>query len=260
MKKLVSLLAGLLLTASVTATEINGVEYGNGLILQTGTVFFNTIGDITTHTPEDPVISQGIGQINSIYQNGILIWENGDNGVEYNMIFDNITLAAFDGPNIFGQISYGDILGTFGFYSSPLGTFQATGDFVADSLAITSVSVLNLFGEGHPVFDLTIVGAADDDSNGGQGQLNILGGDAFDVVIQDTLIRSDESFADVTFNYSSDIINTAGYDWSGSVDLKMVTQTVDEPSLAWLFGFGLGMIGLTRPRGFKHMRRTSVEM
>ena len=225
--------------------NINGIQYGEGLTLQTGSIFFNT-GEPGV---DDPVISQGVGQVLAIYQDGDIIWENGDNGKEYNFFFDNLILAAFDGPNIFGQVSYGDVFGEFGFYSNEIGTFKPTGDFLADAAAIMSGD-LNIAGVGHDVFGFTVTGTTNQvSSNSGSGQVQIIEGDAIDAIVQDSIERIDGSFADMTFNYSADPYQTFGYDWSGSVDFAVQTQTVSEPNLLALMGLGLiGMVGLRRKK------------
>jgi hypothetical protein len=234
-------LIGLMMLFSVTAnaTMINGVEYGEGLTLQTGSVFFNT----GTIGQDDPVMSEGIGQILGIYSGQDLIWQHGDNGVEYNMVFDSIELTAFDGPNIFGSVSYGDIGGNVLFFSNEIGTFNPSGDFQTDASNIADNGTLNLAATGHEVFGYTVTGSADDDSNGGQGQLDVMGGEAFDLIIQDSLVRLDQTFADMTFNFSADNLQTAGYMWSGSVDLAVTTVEVSEPPTGLLLSLGLGMIG-----------------
>ena len=242
MKKVLAAFAAMLLSFSINASTI---EFGEGLILQTGSVFFNTVGDAETSTEESPVVSQGVGQITAIYEGSNTIWSSGTNGVEYNFVFDNIILAAVDGPNIFGSISYGDIFGEVTFFSNSIGTFSPTGDFYADSALIDNGNPV-LYGIGHPVNGFTVVGSADDDSNGGQGQLSILGGSYFDLIVQDQLIRTDGSFADMTFNFSADNIQTAGYDWSGSADFATVSQ-VPLPGSVFLFGSGLlGLLGFSR--------------
>jgi hypothetical protein len=246
MKKIIALVAAGLMSMSANATLIEGIEFGEGLVLQTGSVFFNT----ETPPIEGVSLVEGIGQINAIYQGSDIIWQTGDNGKEYNFVFYDLLLDTISTPDIFGSVSYGDVDGYVNFYSNDVGTFSATGDYATDSANIAINDAL-IEAMGHNVVvgqnAWSVVGQADDDSNAGTGQLQVLGGLAYDLIVQDQLIRTDGSFVDMTFNYSTDILLTNGYDWSGSVDMATVTRVPEPTGLALM---GLGLLGLVGARKF----------
>lgn len=252
MKTILAIVSAIALSiTSVHAAYIGGVEFGAGQVTITGNVFFNTTPiDPQVAIPDQNLISQGIGQVTEIRGAEGVLWSAATASKEFNFLFDNIKLDSIVGPFLTDTFLYGNILGDVSFYSNTIGTFAPTGVFATDTASIILGDLL-LGGVGHAVNDYTVTGSTDADSNAGTGQLDILTGLAYAVIVQDTLARTDGSLADMTFNFSADDTNTNGYVWGGSADFS--TTTVAEPSIAMLMG--AGMLGM----GFVSTRRRKDE-
>ena len=245
---------GLLVLAAVMwagkshAALINGVSFNSGDLLQTGAIWFNS--------GPGPGGVKGIGQIDIIRDgDGATTWASGDNGVELNFYFDGLTRVD-DQLTPFGN-AYGDDGGSYYFFTQAVGTFNVTGDFLADSTGIASGDSW-LEALGHSVDhastggnDWTITGliTPDGSANSGLGWVDIISGAAFDSFELDQFAVLDSTFADMTFNFATDDTSTGGYDFSGSLNVTAKASPVPEPFLPALMGIGLlGMAGVSRIR------------
>lgn len=260
----IALISFVAFASSSHASVVNGVEYGNGLTFQTGTIFFNTTepvyidpeGDLTD--PENVVnygTVSGVGTVSEIRTNdNTIVWQYNDNPaeVEYNYLFNNIIVDYRDDNLALETFSYGDTGGIFEFYSNERGTFQTTGNSVTDATSIAG-GLLNLSAEGYMVNrgdnEWSIVGSGDPSANTGFGNIFFTGGDAFNLIAQGGIETVDGTFADSTFNFSTGGlgIDESGYDRKGSVDMDVGINEVPLPATLWLFGAGImSLIGFSR--------------
>jgi len=185
----------------------------------------------------------GVGNVTEIrHSDGTLVWENSLS--ELSIAFGGFNRTAL-APGLGGTTQFTSNGGFVDFYSNSLGTFQATGNYVADLTAIAGGNLeLVLEGIEDPLGNVA-VGQFSDTSYSSNGFLEVVSGGAFaDNFDTNTIDLGNNIFADMSFNISGDNLATAGYDYSGSADLAV--STVPTPGSMYLLGtglFGFGMMG-----------------
>jgi len=242
MKKILLVATSLFMSLNAQASLIT---WGSGNIELVSDVYFNT------DVPQGiNLASQGVGSVQTIKDSTGTVWSAGSAASELNFFFDNLSLD-FTEVGIITN-SFADVSGDLFFYENTLGTFQASGDFLTDASALVGGDLM-LGASGHPISpnNWTVIGQSNAETIGGNGNLDVWAGSAYDVIMQDQVSLSDLSLADMSFNFSGDKLLTNGYDWSGSADFSSVS-TVPLPASIWLFGAGMvGLLGVTRRKSLE---------
>jgi len=188
----------------------------------------------------------GVGNITEIRDGGgLLFWDNSTE--ELNMSFSGFNRNALV-PGLGGTTQFSSDGGIVDFWTNSLGTFQATGDYILDTIAISGGALrLSLTG-AIDTFGNSAVGQFSPTAYSSNGQLDVVGGEWLNVFDTNLIMLGDGTIVDTTFNISGDNTATAGYDFSGSADLA--TNAVPEPEPMLLLSLGLlaaGYIGRTKP-------------
>ena len=246
-----NLLAALALSVSTqaSATLIDGINFGEGGNIKfVSSIFFNTVFNSPDSqvpnqngTFDTDVTIEGVGEIQQILnsQNEVL-WENGNNGKH--LWFDFYDLDTIALQPVFGSTSlFFNVDGRVDFFTH-LSEVSLVGDYSVDQAVVRNGEFF-LGGIGDFVEGWTVLSTGDGVFNTGSGQfeLDLLNpGPAGVRVDTQSIPRTDGSFTDFTFNYSSDAINAGGYSYAGSADISMIATPVPVPfsaSLMILAGF-----------------------
>jgi len=229
-------LIGAVALLSVGMVEAMPINITGVIINSEGNLFKNGVMYIDQVGGE----ARGIGKVNEIRgHDGGVLWADGDNGVELNYVFSGYNRASE--TNIGASLNaYGDTGGGVSFHINTLGTFSPTGNWDNDRMGITTGDLF-LEAIGHNDADgYTVQGVESDFANSGNGLLSVLGGLAATYFDQNQLPFG----ADMSFNFSTDTIATAGYDYSGSADVAVLSNGVPIVGTAGLVL--LGMVGMCK--------------
>ena len=218
----------LLLPGLVQAAAFTGIA---GDVVISGSLFLDN------DAANDGTFSEaaGVGNVAEIrHADGTLLWDN--SLTELSLGFSGFTRTALV-PGLGGTTQFTSVGGVVNFWENALGTFQVTGDYVADTLAIDNgLSMLSLIGFADALGNVA-VGQFSDTSYASNGFLEVVGGSFGTIFDTNNIDLTPAGFSDFTFNISGDNIATGGYDFSGSADLA--ATAVPEPNILALLGVGL---------------------
>jgi len=233
MYRLLALLPLIIGSAAAGPITLTGITFeSTGNLFKHGSIY------IESPSASNGFAAQGVGKVSEIVDDvGTILWSSGDNGVdllyEFNS-FERTSNTLIGSTNV-----YGDVGGLVNMYVSPTGLFTPTGNYVVDvdvmnngSLFLSMEGVLNSNG-------YSVEGIETPTANSGNALLAVTGGEGLSYFDTNTL----EQGADMYFNFSADVLATAGYDYSGSGDLS--AYSVPVPTTAVLMSMGLLLLGTT---------------
>lgn len=224
-----------LLTFNASAASISIFQAGDFEI--TGSIFV----DITSN----PTFTVGIGQVDSVRQDGNVIWTSGTDGNYLNYYFDEYITSSVI-PITPTQSFFTANGGIVRFWKNDGTVFDASQDYLTQRAAMeTGELLVDTVGidETSGIFSSSTYAT--------NGWLNVVGGSQSAIFDTDTLTTLNSLLvADMTFNVSADTIHGPGvhpdYLYSGSSDLNGAVAPVPAPATLLLLGTGL--IGLSMVR------------
>jgi len=235
---LVSTLALVMMSQTTMAASSLSLTAGDYVI--SGSIF------VDNDSQNDGTFSQaaGIGNVTEIrHADGTLVFDN--SLAELSLRFSGFTRTAL-APGLGGTIQFTSSGGLVEFFDNTLGTFQATGDFLADGLAMENNPATLILQGFADAFGNVAVGQFSDTSYASNGFLEVIGGSLASLFDTDAIDLGPAGLADMTFNISGDNMSTANYDFSGSADLAVTT--IPEPAGLLLVAMGLAVAGFSNKR------------